>query len=299
MANQSGYNSEFIEHQAARRAMMKPKNNYEAPNARFEGKSTAKGDFVEKQIGPRESFRPKWEPVGTGAPFDDSTENKSSFVEKPVQARQARQKEVYVAPKAPFEATTTTGDSYQEKYQPKRESFRPNQAPLNSEKFDGRTTFRSDFHEHTVGPRYRHQPDTYVKPEGDMEMVTSHQSTFRDLGPAERQAVNKPGSSGVMRGQGAFQGGSSYNSDFTDLGPQPRRLFKPRNEYQPAEVPFDDKTTQRISYTGPYAPRQGNFKPAHRPLKQLDAFEDDTAYRHDYTATGWLGSNPQVPPVGV
>ena len=298
MAKESGYNADFLEHRSPRREAMKPKNNYEPPTEKFQGQSTAKGDYVEKQLSPRQSFRPVWEPASSDAPFDSATENRASFVEKPVQPRRRRERDVYVAPSVPFKASTTTKESYQGEYVPKRGSFKPDQTPLSSDsKFEGKTTFMDDFLEHEISPRYRHEQEKYVKPEGSMDLRTSNRDTFRDFGRMERHVITKPSSSHLLRGEGKFAEGSSYMGDFAAPLTQTRQLMKPKNEYQPSLDRFEGISTQKASFTGAYAPKQASFRPQNRPLQNLNAFEDNTGYRQDYQS--WRGVNPQAPPVSV
>ena len=298
MATESGYNADFLEHCSPRREAMKPKNNYEAPTEKFQGQSTAKGDYVEKQLSPRETFRPTWKPVSSDAPFDGSTENRASFVEQPVQPRRRRDQEVYVAPSVPFRASTTSKESYQGEFAPKRASFRPDHTAVTSDaKFEGKTTFMDDFQQHSVGPRYRHEQDRYVKPEGAMDLRTSNRDTFVEFGRTERHVITKPSSSHLLRGEGKFAEGSSYMGDFAAPTAQTRQLMKPKNEYLPSSDRFEGISTQKASFTGAYAPKQVSCRPQNRPLQNLSAFEDSTAYRQEYQS--WRDVSPQVPPVSV
>ncbi|KAK7115515.1 stabilizer of axonemal microtubules 2-like [Littorina saxatilis] len=291
MASESGYNSEFVEHRAARREMLKPQNNYEPPSSKFDGESTAKGDYVEKLLSPRETYRPQWAPVGSGAPFESSTENKASFVEQPVQPRLRREKQAYIAPSVPFQASTTAAESYQGLVAPRTRNFKPENNTISSDgKFEGKTTFMSDFQEHEVSPRFRHEQDRYVRPEGEMDMMTSNRQAFQEMGRPQRLPVLKPGSSHLMKREGKFDGSSSYAGDFMAPMAPVRQLIKPRDEYQPSGDRFEGTTTQKSDFRGAYAPRQTNFRPQNRPLQNLNAFEDNV--RPDYRA--WRDASPQA-----
>lgn len=301
MAKESGYAAEFQEHRASRREMLKPKNNYEAPTTKFEGQSTAMGDFVEKQLSPRESYKPRGEAIMSDAPFENSTDYRASFIEQPLPARRVREQQKFEAPSVPFLASTTTRDSYQGEFSPKRSSFKPDQNPIRSDaKFEARTTAKESFVEHEVSPRYKHEQSRYVKPDGEMDLRTSNQETFREF-RAERHAITKPGSSHVLRGSGRFQDRSSYMGDFMEPAPQPRQVIKPKNEYQPSSGKFEGISTHNATFTGAYAPRQASFRPQNRPLQNLNAFEDSSAYRADYNRERytWSEGSPQVPPLSV
>nr|KAG5687544.1 hypothetical protein BaRGS_013646 [Batillaria attramentaria] len=302
MTKESGYAAEFIERHTERRETMKPRNAYEAPTTRFEGTSTAKRDFVEKQLSPRESCRPKREAMMSDAPFDGSTDYRSSFVEKPIPPRRQPEKQRFVAPAVPFNASTTTRESYHGDYVPsKRASFKPDQTPVKSDaRFEGMTTAKESFVTHEISPRYRHEQARYIKPEGEMDLKTSNQETFREV-RADRYVITKPSSSHVLRGTGKFEDRSSYMGDFTEKPRQIRQIMKPKNEYEPSAAKFEGISTNRESFRGAYAPRQPSFRPPARPLQNLNAFEDQTNYRADYNRDRytWSDAAPQIPPLSV
>ncbi|KAL8613442.1 hypothetical protein ACOMHN_057161 [Nucella lapillus] len=293
MEQQSGYNANYTDRWSPRRELMRPKATYEPSSGKFEGESVAKSDFVEKQLSPRETYRPTWNPLHSETPFEARTENRESFVEQPLPPRRPRAQEVFVAPSVPFKASTTNKESFQGEFAPKRQSFKPDQTAVASDaKFDDMTTFGQDFKKHEVSPRLLHQYDTYVPPEGAMDMRTSNKENFRDFGHVPRHAITKPDSSHVLRGEGRFAGSSSYTGDFMAPPPQARNFVLPKSDYKPSSDRFDHIPTYKATFTGAFAPRQTSFKPANQPLQDLNGFEDNP--RRNQT---WHGPSPQVPPI--
>ncbi|XP_076443327.1 uncharacterized protein LOC143281916 [Babylonia areolata] len=301
MENRSGYNTDFTEVRSPRRELMKPKATYAPSEGKFQGESTAKSDYVPKSLSPRETYRPTWEPIQSDVPFESSTENRESFIPKTLPPRQQRGQEMYVAPSVPFNATTTNKESFQGEFAPKRSSCKPSNAAAMSEaKFEGTTTFAEDFRKHEVSPRARHQYETYVPPEGVMDLRTCNQENYQDVGRVSRHVITKPGSSHVLRGEGKFTDSSSYNSDFSAPPPQERRRVLPKSDYQPSQDRFDHVPTYKASFTGAFAPRQTNFRPANRPLQNLNAFEDNVPPKAPYQQSqSWRDASPYVPPVSV
>lgn len=300
-AKESAYLSDFTEHQIQRREMLKPKANYEPPNARFEGQTTSQRDYVEKELSPRDNYRPKREALQSDEPFENSTAYRASFIKHSLPPKPLREKEVYAAPRVPFEARTTQQDSFLGEFVPKRSSFRPDYSQLATDaKFEASTTSKSDFKRHDLPPRYQHKGERYTKPEGTMDMRTSNQETFREF-HAERQAVNKPGSSHVLWGEGKVDDCSSYKGDFVRLPLQGRHDYKPKNEYQPSSEKFDTISTQKASFTGVYAPKQASCKPPPKPLQNLGAFDDVSSYRQEYDRERytWQDLAREIPPMSV
>ncbi|XP_005089959.1 uncharacterized protein LOC101853423 [Aplysia californica] len=282
MEKDTNYATDYPEHPMGRRELMKPKNNYVPPSEPISSVTVNQADYHPHKLGPRRNFKPNDAPMQSDKPFDDRTGYRDTFKEHKISPRQQREKEVYTGPTAPLDARTTVGESYLGPYQPKRDSFRPDRNPVQSDQpFDDSTTMNHDFKAYEVQKRQGRKQAEYQRPLGDMDLNTTHNTNFKEL-PLHKQAIQKPGSSHLLRGSGLMSNSTNYQGDFVEKPIEKRKLLKPDADYHPPTDPMDSRTTHQEAYIEKYGGKRETFRPKNDPLRSDVPFEDRTENRDTF-----------------
>merc|ERR1719187_2924658 len=141
-----------------------------------------------------------------------------------------------------------------------RQPFKPPENPAqNTGPMADKTTNRVDFVPHAPDKPAQHQPDQYVKPEGDFDHLTSHRKDYTKKSveftkPIKPQAERKV--------QGKFEGDPTYKVDYRKWPMQPNKRVTKDSTYRPNSAPFEGATNYKVNYV-PHAcaPRE-SLKPA-------------------------------------
>ena len=145
--------------------------------------------------------------------------------------------------------------------------------------FEDSTTFKDDYRRWATERPYQHMPDEYKKPEGDMDMNTTHNITYKQH-PMQRHAAVKPAQGRVMDA-GRFEGTTNYNSDFKPWEiNRVQPVMKP--DYHPNDAPFQGISTQKAHFVQHPINMTHSFKPGHAAITS-GPFEDGTMYRMEFT----------------
>ncbi|RUS76353.1 hypothetical protein EGW08_015883, partial [Elysia chlorotica] len=225
--------------------------------------------------------RVEW--VRPSEPLDDVTDYRSKFTEHQVTPRQKAAKEPYVGPTVPMDTSTTVRDSFQGSFQPKRESFKPDQKPMKSDvPFEDSTTMHQDFKAHEVKPREQHHMrpnESYLRPSDPMDSETTQRADFyhRQAMPTKSfRPSNVPVMSDVP-----FDNRTGYSDTFVPHKVTPRQI-RPRENHKPPSAQFEDRTTVRDSFQGPVQPKRDSFRPDRKPMMSDVPFEDSTTMNNDF-----------------
>ncbi|KAH9520114.1 hypothetical protein Btru_060016 [Bulinus truncatus] len=283
MSSKTNYQGDFIERPIDKRESMKPNNDYQPPTMPMLGETTHRADFFERPIGPRESYKPRENPMNYDTPLDDRTGYREDYVQHKITPREKRAREVHQPPTAPLEDRTTVRDSYMGPVQAKRDSFRPTvNLMLPDAPFEGNTITNIDFKEHKLPDRYRHKADSYMKPDGQMDLNTTHSTHFHEHA-LSKNVINKPGSSGLLKGFGEMKKESSYQSQYREHQSVKRELVKPKSDYIPSSAPMESTTTNQESYTDHGVVPRDSYKPVSDYIAPAVPLEDRTDYRDKFT----------------
>lgn len=282
MSKDTNYTKDYLEYPINRVSPLKPKNDYQAPTVPMESQTEYQADFYGRQPMPRENFKPKDGPFHSDQPFDDSTDYRDKFTEYKVSPRQQRPKDIYTKPTAPLDSRTTARDSYQGPYQAKRDSFKPDTNIIQSDApFDDSTTMNRDFKAYEVHRRDIPKQQQYQKPVGDMDLITSHNTHYKEH-PLQKHTIEKPGSSHLLWGSGEMNSKSNYQGDYIERPIERRKNMKPENEYMPPTAPMNNETTHRADFFERELGPRENFKPREAPMKSDVPIDDRTGYRDSY-----------------
>jgi len=186
-----------------------PRNDYVPPTTPFEGNSRYKSDFPMHARTPRESFKPVENTIRSDAPFDGVTEARKSYVQHAVPRRETREKPVWEPSTARMDGMSTSRNDYGPKEAMKQSSYKPDAVAFRStEPFDGSSTQRSDFVSRPAERVRRREPETYRKPEGDLDLNTTAKMAYTRK-PMEKTTPIKPQDTHVDPGK--FEGTSNYH----------------------------------------------------------------------------------------
>ncbi|XP_055879026.1 uncharacterized protein LOC106051746 [Biomphalaria glabrata] len=283
MNTKTNYQGDFFERPIDKRKSMKPENEYQPPAFPMLSETTHRADFFERPLGPRESYKPREEPMNSDIPLDDRTGYRDDYVQHKITPREKRAREIHQAPTMPLDDRTTVMDSYRGAVQPKRESFRPDgNLQLPDGPFDGKTITNSDYREHKLPDRYRHKADSYIKPDGQMDLNTTHSIHFQEHA-LSKNTINRPGSSGLLKGFGDMKKESNYQKDYREHQASKRDPIKPKNDYLPSSAPMESTTTNQSTYFDLGLVPRVNFKPINDYVIPNIPLDDRTDYRDTFT----------------
>ncbi|GFN88636.1 stabilizer of axonemal microtubules 2 [Plakobranchus ocellatus] len=277
------HQNDFIQRPLQKRENMRPTESYLRPVDPMDSETTQRADFYQRQIAPTKSFRPSNVPVISDVPLDTRTGYQDTFVPHKITPRQIRPRETHKPPSAQFEDRTTVRDSYQGHTQAKRDSFRPDRQAVQSDApFEANTTMNNDFRPYDVQLPKQHVRDVYQRPEGEMDLTTTHTSNYRPHNQARRGATDRPGSSGLLRGHGPMRTDTNYQGDFRQPPPVPRQLVRPKRDYEPPSDPMACTTTQRTSFLEHGLVPRFTYKPQYQYQKPEVPLEDSTGYKESF-----------------
>ncbi|XP_064608534.1 stabilizer of axonemal microtubules 2-like isoform X2 [Liolophura sinensis] len=255
--------------------------DWQPPTQRFEGVSTFTDDYRRYNEKPRQSMRPTEAAKMSDAPIDDHTSYRESYIRHPLQPKWAKEKEHYKPTGVPFDGLSTFRRDYRGQVAPRMESCKPDAQAFQSDKpLDSMTTFRNDYRKWPTERPHQHQPDQYVKPDGDFDMNTTHKMQFRQF-PIQRSLAKKPDDAKV-RG-GPFDGTTNYRQDYKkwEMG----KINRPgaKNDYVASGAPFEGMSTHTAHFVPHAIPPARSCKPVTGAVQSDAPFEDGTMYRIDYT----------------
>ncbi|WAR00691.1 SAXO1-like protein [Mya arenaria] len=257
-------------------------------------------------LGARENFKPNQQPMH-GGEFMDKTTQRTDYKPHPLERPFVHKHEDYVKPPGDMENMT----SYKQEYK----SMHPQHKPLGMKargncqldlrgnqhtnkwdgtrvqaygqqaaweppksKFEGQTTFQTDYRSKEIGPRHSFKPNEGAKmSDTPFEDRTSHRDAYiQHAMPArfqrEREHYKPP--------QVGFEGLSTQKRDYKGAVGQPTHSFKPEGRAFQSEAPFDDDTTNRVDYKR--WPMERPFVHAHDQY-QKPAGEMDMNTTHNQT----------------
>jgi len=251
------------------------------PTQPFEGQSTFTSDYRKYHEPPRTSLRPNQATHMSDAPFDGNTGYRDDYIRHQIPLKHIKDKECYKAPNVKFDGMTTINRDFTKKEGLKTESCKSNSEAFQSgAPLDDLTTFKNDYRQWNGERPFVHQPDVYVKPEGEIDHNTTNRINYKQH-PMQRVALVKPGEGRVMN-PGTFDGLTSYKNDFKKWGVN-REMPKPREGWVPSNQPFEGCPTYKAHYiTHSIAPPK-SMRPTAAALNSGAPFDDATMYRTEFT----------------
>ncbi|XP_055956712.1 uncharacterized protein LOC130012554 [Patella vulgata] len=276
----SGYNDVYKEHKITPRESMR-KNEYHPPEVKFEGETTSRLDYTGQTVAKRGSFRPVADSLKSDQPFDSFTENRDAYIQHNMPAKKIRSREVYLPPSEPMETVSTNKQDFLGIPVQKRQSYKRDTEPYSSgAPLDDATTFAQDFKTWAADrPAIKSQVEN-LKLEGDMDLYTVNQHTYRGEIGAKR-SIKKCGSSNALAGDGKFHGASGYGASFQEYDLKPRQSLK-KVEYVAPEGKFEGETTSKLDYQHQPPSKRTKIIPVESFPKSHDPFAPNTGYQETY-----------------
>lgn len=164
-----------------------------------------------------------------------------------------------------------------------RPSFKPDpQLMKGDEPMADATTQRVDYIPHDALRVAPHVPESYQKPQGDFDLLTSYTKDY----PARKVELSKSfratHTNHVPTGE--FRGHPTYTDDYRQWDLPSRGQAKPQNAYVPPNATFDGLSTFTRDFGPKRAEMRNNMKPSNTAHISKDPLEDKTSHRSDYIA---------------
>lgn len=262
------------------RVCPKPQEAWVPSNHPFEGQSTFTRDFRKYNEPPRKAMKPEQATIKSDAPFDGDTGYRADYIKHPMYPREQRQADKYKPSCVPFDGMTTFNRDFTKKNGNKTESCKPNNEAYQSEApLDDLTTFKNDYRKWNGERPYVHLPESYKKPEGEIDMNTTNKIQFKAY-PPQRVAMVKPGDGRVMF-PGEFQGMTNYKSDFKQWE-MTREKPKPREGWVPNSSAFEGCATYKSHYVQHAHVPVKSMKPNASTMASDQPFDGATMYRTEF-----------------
>ena len=175
---------------------------------------------------------------------------------------------------------------YSNKYRPyeigmKPETFKPKpQLNRDTSKLDDATTFKTDYIQHPLQPKYAGKQDIYVKPDGNMDMITSYYKDYPEKS-MEKTASLKP-QYNYSGDEVPFEGQPTYKEDYKAWKAAKPEAIKKDKLYIPPSASMENRTTFRTDYVPLDLPQTKSFKPDNLAAVSKEPFDDLTNHRMNY-----------------
>ncbi len=256
-----------------------PDVTYRPPSAPFQGNSNYTTDFQPKPLCPPRSLKPAEIAHDTG-PFDDTTGYKQEYIKHALPPKYQKERQKWERNTVPLDGLSSYAKEYVKKQADKTQSCKPENNPYQSTApMDDDTTHRVDYKKWPHERPYVHQPDQWVKPEGNFDFGTTTGIDYpRKVGsPAKpRKPVERKGA------PGKFEGLPTYKNDYRKW--ETEGPFRPQKDsgYVPPEAPFEGQSTQKRDFIGYKAPPRQSMKPTENAVGSDQPFDDTTGYKQEY-----------------
>lgn len=275
------YRSDYKKWEGGRQPTYASQAQWQPPTTEFQGQTTFKHDYKRYENQPRQSFKPLEGAKLSDSPLEDRTTHRDAYIQHAIPPKFQREKELYKPSGAPMDGVTTFRRDYQGVPGSRMQSFKPDNQAFSSEApLEDETTNRHDYQKWPASRPYHHLPEQYQKPDGEMEMDTTHKATYKEM-PLVRVQAQRPVSANRTKNV-PFDGTTNYSQDFRKW--QADRVTVPKQaDYVPNQAPFEGSSTYKAQYKPlPVGPAR-SFRPDNQAFQSDSRFEDGTMYRQDYT----------------
>uniref|UniRef100_T1IJX3 Uncharacterized protein n=1 Tax=Strigamia maritima TaxID=126957 RepID=T1IJX3_STRMM len=262
---------------------------YVKPDGEFYSSTTNRSEFKTVPLEKTQAFRPAAHTLMSGQ-FDGTTTHKSAFTNIAAE-RTAIIKPTTspVSSNEPFDGTTTqkahyVGAQQADSQKPQR---RRTLTKIADDPFEGETSNSRDYKKwevKTPSPRIR---EVYVKPEGDMNMITTQMAHYTDSQSNQRTRAVRPHTNTKL-GEGPFEGSTTSRGDYKEWMATSSRKLTVVQEYKPPTHKFSATTTNMSDYpayaTGNRAKAVKNVGSSIKLGNDDSPFAGGTSYNSQYLA---------------
>ncbi|ESP05529.1 hypothetical protein LOTGIDRAFT_63801, partial [Lottia gigantea] len=205
----TGYKDTYKEHPIQPKQKRK-QDGYKPPTESMATSTSNKNDFPEHPAQKRQSFKPNGDALKSDDPFDGYTGYNDTYKEHPIQPKQQRKRDGYQPPTESMATSTSNKNDYPEHQAQKRQSFKPNGDALKSDDpFDGYT---DSFTEVKPAPRSRREQEPYVPSSVKFEGMSTFKSDFIGREGKKRDSYRPP--KVAFQSNVPFDGTTTASCDF-------------------------------------------------------------------------------------
>ncbi|XP_072167064.1 stabilizer of axonemal microtubules 2-like [Diadema setosum] len=261
---------------------LKDHHAYIPSNAAFDGLSTFTRDFPAKRAEMRGSMKPDDRAKVSTSPFDDKTCHRMTYIPHDTQPKFVPAKPQYKKNPHKFDGLSTFQRDFTAKQGYVPESCKPSNMPLRSDHpFEDNTTFRQSYQKWDMERPYQHVPEAWVKPGGNMDLMTTHTLAYPAHKIKPPSPVRPP--SGKPGRDVPFDDRTNYKQDFRKWESMPFRRGDPsQRPYERPSVPFEGYSHYKTNYVAKHAHPAKSMAPGNTANLSSEPFDDRTNYKTDY-----------------
>ena len=145
---------------------------------------------------------------------------------------------------------------------------------------DDATTFKSDYIQHPLQPKFNQKGGLYAKPAGEMDLRSSYVNDYPEKS-IDKTASLKP-TYNYNRGDIPFEGNPTYKDDYKQWKCDKTEAVRKDKMYMPPTAQMERETTFRTDFVPRDIPYTKSFKPDSTALVNKEPFDDLTNHKMNY-----------------
>lgn len=182
-------------------------------------------------------------------------------------------------PKDRFEGQTTFKSDYRRNELAPRQNYKPDNGPnISNEPFDDSTCHRADYIPHAIPAKYVRESEQYRGPVAQLDGMTTFRQDYRGQ-PGEPTSSYKPAGR-AFQSDAPLEGETTNRRDYKTWATE-KPFVHAHEQYQKPVGVMESDTTSRVTYTQKPLQRIAAMRPA-EARKSSAKFEGVTNYSTDY-----------------
>jgi hypothetical protein len=281
---------DYVPHEIPTKEFYGEKRVYQPPTEPFAKSTTVKMDFTGLPLmEPTKTFKPSQAAKLSSDPFKGNSSYKDSFKFFPLPEKFKKVKEIYRPSTEPFNGLSTFAAEfpYHTKVRPPS-SFKPPVTVKRADApIDSVTTTRQSYRKWDLPPRFSRPSTIYEAPKEKFDVKSSFKSDFIDPGVPEPTINYKPKIEPLKR-DAPMEHNTIHRLDYQPVVMLERQ--QPIRKERPYEAPvdrFEGISTTSKSYRGDFGPPATSTKPMLKPYSKKDEFQGESTYRVCYSQGGF------------
>ncbi|CAI9723924.1 Hypothetical predicted protein [Octopus vulgaris] len=243
--------------------------------------------YTEHEGDPVKSFKPKYPPMPDGK-MDGKTIHNTDFQPHCIEKPRRHIQKPWIKPSGEVANLTSYRKDYTQKDVPLTGLIRQVSRPITSGKFCGDPTYKTDYKQWDLGPKFQHAVKSWQKPTEKMlgESTCMRDYIYREGKPAVCYRQKSPDLT-----KEPLSNMTNYRDIYIEH-PLPTMVKKETSQYKRPEVPIDSLSVTMRDYQGHSANRPQNYGPDKTPYQTTTPFEDRTTFKDDYLE--WPTTKPKL-----
>ncbi|XP_021511281.1 stabilizer of axonemal microtubules 1-like [Meriones unguiculatus] len=286
MDGEPTYKAHYLHWNQQKRPSTRPSPTYRPSLCRFVHRTTHQDDYPVKHVVATVSPKPPSVLKLCSCPMENTTSYKSTYVSYPLARRCVYGREKYKPSEVPFDDLTTHRDSYKGLKGEPAKIWKPTSRHFGLDiPLLFNTEFRDKFQVWPTSQRVPKEPEPYIPPEGEIDLMTTAQADYRGHSSVPVQPCRPVDH---LKKDDRFEGTTIHREDYKPCTTTRRELIKPAPQLKLSNQPMDCLTTNRAHYV-PFVPvNTKSCKPPWSGPPKNIPLEGQTTYSTSFTSKGIL-----------